>query len=73
MLLSTVQPYAHFGTSNSTEYFAAPVTFNPPSTRLGAGPRMFDVFAIRHLVAATVLSARTIARFASSILNELCL
>src|ERR1700719_2184524 len=38
MLLSTVHPCAHFGTSNSTAYFAAPVTFNRPSTRLRAGP-----------------------------------
>src|SRR5207248_11733284 len=38
MLLSTVQPYAHFGAVNSTAYFAAPVTFNRPSTRLRAGP-----------------------------------
>src|SRR5438067_7443152 len=42
MLLSTVHPCAHFGTSNSTAYFAAPVTFSRPSTRLRAGPRIFD-------------------------------
>src|SRR5256885_16859319 len=41
MLDSIVQPWAQFGTSNSTEYFAAPVTFNRPSTRLGAGPTIF--------------------------------
>src|SRR5438105_7563073 len=41
MLDSIVQPWAQFGTSNSTEYFAAPVTFSRPSTRLGAGPTTF--------------------------------
>src|SRR5438874_7918678 len=43
MLDSIVQPWAQFGTSNSTEYFAAPVTFSRPSTRLGAGPTTFPI------------------------------
>src|SRR5438132_13810023 len=43
MLDSIVQPCAQFGTSNSTEYFAAPVTFSRPSTRLGAGPTTLPI------------------------------
>ena len=71
-LLTTGHDAAHCGTSNSTEYFAAPVTFNRPSTRFLAGP-MMSVFAIAQPIDAVVISARTIVRFASSILNELCL
>src|SRR5436190_23108597 len=50
MLLSTVQPCAHFGTWNSTEYFAAPVTLSLPSTRLRAGPRMVALAILNQFI-----------------------
>src|SRR5205814_7709370 len=68
MLLSTVQPYAQFGTWNSSEYFAAPVTFARPSTRLRAGPSMFVSAILNQLVRCD----RQVAHpFAGGVINYL--
>src|SRR5579862_2750552 len=38
IVLTIRAPYARFGAGNSAEYFAAPVTFSLPSTRVNGSP-----------------------------------
>src|SRR5688500_14760280 len=44
---STMKPYATFGTWNSAAYFALPVTFATPSTRLIGFPRYLGITFLR--------------------------
>ncbi len=68
--LIVMTPYRTPLTGTSAEYFAAPVTFAWPSTRGSGGPINGSVMRFTVISLASV-SARTMVRWQSSILNPL--